>query len=88
MFGSYDFPAASYDAWKTTEPEWHMPYWLRPDENELARMYRNYELTPFFDGDESYYEWLCEERDALACIDAHARDPDDDDFEDDHEETA
>lgn len=70
-----------YDAWKTTPPDWHMPYWLEPDEDELQRMYRNYDLTPFFDGDESRYEWLCDERDVLARIDAHERDPEDDDFE-------
>ena len=44
-------------------------------------MYRNFDLTPFFDGHESRYEWLCEERDELARIDAHERAPDDDDFE-------
>jgi hypothetical protein len=75
------FPGASYDHWKTTPDDWHMPYWLEPDENETARMYRNYELTPFFDGDESRYEWLCEERDELARIDAHERPPEEDDFE-------
>lgn len=71
-----------YDAWKTTPPDWHMPFHARRYADETSwRMYRNYELTPFFDGDESEYEWLCDEWDVLACIDAHARDPDDDDFE-------
>lgn len=74
-------PFAGYDAWKTTPPDWHMPPWLRPDADELARMYRDYRLYPFFDGDESYYEYLCDERDALARIDAHERAPEPDDFE-------
>ncbi|WP_027163417.1 hypothetical protein [Mesorhizobium sp. WSM1293] len=74
-------PWASYDAWKTTPPDWSMPYWLEADADELARMHRNYDLTPFFDGDESRYEWLCEERDELARIDAHERAPEDEDLE-------
>ncbi|MER9217917.1 hypothetical protein NKI48_03130 [Mesorhizobium sp. M0644] len=70
-----------YDAWKTSPPDWNMPYWLEPEADELSRMYRDYRLHPFFDCDESRYEWLCEERDALACIDAHVREPDEEDFE-------
>ena len=70
-----------YDEWKATPPEWIMPPWLRPDEQELSRMHRDYARNPFFDGDESYYEWLCEERDELARAEAHARPPVDDDFD-------
>ena len=71
----------TYDEWKTTPPEWHMPPWLRPDADELARMHRDYVLTPFFDGDESFYEWLEYERDQLERMEAHARAPEDEDFE-------
>lgn len=46
---------SGYDEWKTTPREWIMPPWLRPDEQELSRMYRDYVRNPFFDGDESYY---------------------------------
>lgn len=75
----YDFPGASYDHWKTAPPDWHMPYHVRKAaEEDEWRMARR---RDWFDGDESKYEWLCEEWDELAKIDAHERPPEDEDFE-------
>ncbi len=47
-------------------------------DDELRRM------TPMpsdFDGDESFYEWLEYERDQIERIEAHARAPEDGDFD-------
>ncbi|RUV99369.1 MULTISPECIES: hypothetical protein [unclassified Mesorhizobium] len=72
-------PWASYDAWKTTPPDWVMPSEIRRAADETRWRMRS--RVDWFDGDESEYEYLCEEWDELARIDAHARAPEEDDFE-------
>ncbi|WP_210213449.1 hypothetical protein [Mesorhizobium sp. M4A.F.Ca.ET.090.04.2.1] len=73
---------AGYDAWKTEPPDWVMPYHTRRCADETRwRMHRDPRRHPFFDCDESEYEYLCEEWDQLARIDAHERGPEDEDFE-------
>jgi hypothetical protein len=75
-------PWASYDIWKTTPPDWVMPSEIRREAEETRwRMHRNLDRHPFFDCDESEYEYLCEEWDELARIDAHERGPEEEDFE-------
>jgi hypothetical protein len=75
-------PWASYDAWKTTPPDWVMDFHTRRYADETRwRMHRNLDRHPFFDGDESEYEYLCEEWDELARIDAHERQPEEEDFD-------
>ncbi|PBB96681.1 hypothetical protein CK224_20550 [Mesorhizobium sp. WSM3862] len=59
-----------------------MDYDTRRYANETRwRMHRDFRRHPFFDGDESEYEYLCDEWDELARIDAHERAPEEDDFE-------
>lgn len=79
---SYDFPGASYDHWKTTEPAWHMPSWMRPSDEDLARYDRRRYIEHLEDGsDESLYEFMLEEEEELDRLEAHAREPEEEDFE-------
>lgn len=71
---------SGYDRWKTTPPDWDMPFHIAKAATETEwRMHKR--RDSWFDGDESKYEYLCEEWDELARIDAHEREPDDEDFE-------